>query len=104
MKVYERRAGSPFKWIFAGLVFVLAMTFTMAEVNGFNCPPAGNKDDASKQGTVQKNHDGRDGRSDGDHQRVDPPPSAVPEPTTLMLMAAGLGLALWYSNRKTAQE
>ena len=106
MKVYERRASSPFKWIFAGLLFLFAMTFTMADVYGFNYPPKSH-DNNDPNGCIQPNYDGNHHHADGgDHDNKFPPdnnqPTAVPEPTTLLLMAGGLGVAAWYRSRKTA--
>ena len=101
MKVYERKAGSPFKWIFAGILFVLAMTFTMADVYGFNYPYQSGQKPAITQPAEQHHDngslDGTDGCPPNDN------PGEVPEPTTLLLVAGGLGLAALSMNRKNRQ-
>lgn len=105
MKVYKRKETSPFKWVFAAIVFVIALTFTLAEVNGFNFPNRpGDKDRDNKDG--HSRYDQQFDRDGNDHHHYCPPdstnnnPGAVPEPTTLLLMAGGLGVALLRKNRK----
>ncbi len=106
MKVYKRKETSPFKWVFAAIVFVMALTFTLAEVNGFNFP--NRPGDGDKDGKNHQNHGNLQFDAEGcNHHQSCPPdsttnnPGAVPEPTTLLLMAGGLGVALLRKNRKT---
>lgn len=104
MKVYRRREHPSFKWILAGILFLLVMTLTVTEVNGFNRPPQ--KPDHHKHGVgnqPSKGHNNdyydRHDRHDGDHSNGGGnggngdcnPPTAVPEPTTMALMGIGLG-------------
>ena len=39
MTLYQKKERHNFKWVIAVLVFILAMTFTVAEVGGVNVPP-----------------------------------------------------------------
>jgi hypothetical protein len=98
MKVYERKAGSPFKWIFAGILFVLAMSFTMTDVYGFNYPYQSGQKPAltlpADQHHTSSSTDGTNSVPPSDN------PCAVPEPTTLLLVAGGLGLAALRKNRQ----
>jgi hypothetical protein len=38
MVVYRNRSSQPLKWVVALIVFILAMTFTLAEVDGASAP------------------------------------------------------------------
>ena len=39
MRVYSRRESNPLKWVLAAILFIVVMTFTMAEVNGYPVSP-----------------------------------------------------------------
>ena len=98
MKVYERRAGSPYKWIFAGVLFLLAMTFTMTEVYGFNYPyqtSHGSGGSTQVEPAHNSNH-----VDQATYCAPDDNPGEVPEPTTLLLLASGLGLVALRKNRQ----
>lgn len=107
MRVYQRREHPPLKWVLAGILFLLVMTLTVTEVNGFNHPPQrpdhhnpgldhrSPKDHNNDMYDRYNRHDG-DGRGDGDHGDGGNggdcnPPTAVPEPTTMALLGIGLG-------------
>jgi hypothetical protein len=107
MTVYKRKERSPMVWVFGLLLFILTMTITFADVNGFNIPVT----DHSKHKNEIKNSQGNggDGKEfdQGDHHNVPPTPptapAAVPEPGTLMLVAAGLGLGSIKAFRKRTE-
>ncbi|MEW6050838.1 MAG: PEP-CTERM sorting domain-containing protein [Candidatus Zixiibacteriota bacterium] len=92
MKVYQRREHPPFKWVLAALLFLLVLTFTVAEVNGINLPPT--NPGATKPALADQTQDNpADEMYDQQQNCVppEPPMNPVPEPTTIMLLAAGLG-------------
>ena len=93
MRVYQSREHPPFKWVLAALLFVLVLTFTVAEVNGLNIPPT-NPDATTPAIADQTQADPYNemyAQQQTCMQPPEPPMNPVPEPTTIMLLAAGLG-------------
>ncbi len=110
MTVYKRNATQPLKWFVAILVFVLAMTITFDEVEGVNIPPSKSPSQTTQksatQGTTQSDlltSQGTDELIIPETPPTDPDPtSPVPEPGTLIIMAAGLSaMYMARSNTKT---
>lgn len=92
MRKTNKRPTHPFKWIVALLVFFLALGVTFSDVHGFNFPKGGTPDNPSGTTTSQNVvYDLSTPIPDYGvtNQNCDDPP-AVPEPTTLILMASGL--------------
>lgn len=79
--VYRRPEGQTLKWLLALIVFILVMTMTFDEV--FGGDPIGRTDNGA--GVTQSSDEAA--------------PSAVPEPTTLILLGGGLG-ALYLARRR----
>ena len=99
MRVYQKDRSQPFKWLLAIVVFILAMTFTLEEAEGFYLP----KSMQNRVTTVQETTDmfaveefdyinldvteiGADTYSD-----INSPVTSVPEPSTIIIMAIGIG-------------
>ena len=97
MRIYQHRQQRISKWVLAGLAFLLVMTITFADVYGVNIPskPGDGNNSSGSTPTVT-------GSGDQGSRTVDPPPSAVPEPTTIVLMGMGLGAAVLWRSRKKA--
>ena len=93
MTIYHRKCSQPLKWLFALIIFVLAMTITFDDVYGIdkNTPP--NSGNGSPYGGKSDVSGGR--LTTGDDN---PSPTAVPEPSTFILLAGGLG-ALYAARR-----
>ena len=96
MRVYSRRESNPLKWVLAAILFIVVMTFTMAEVNGYPVSP---KPSDGGSASTDQNTVNTDNTSGTIPRVPERPTTVVPEPGTLLLMATGLGAA--YLFRKT---
>ena len=85
MKIYQRRSAQPMKWFLAFVLFCLVLGWTMSDVYGINVKqsPTQGGDSSVSDGTQQVGQE---------HTPTDADPSpAVPEPSTLLLLAVRLG-------------
>jgi hypothetical protein len=90
--------------VFGIVLFILAMTITFADVNGINVPLnndsvtnsqiRGSADPGQLDAALDRNC------QDGIKPTPPCPPESVPEPGTLILLAAGLGLGSIKAFRK----
>ncbi len=96
MTVYKSKSKSPMVIVFGLVLFILTMTITFADVYGINIPTGDHKQNGNdKIGNTNPGHseDVIDNNSRGGGiVKPTSPPASVPEPATLVLMAAGLGL------------
>ena len=101
MRIFHRESSSRGKWIVAGLLFILTMTFSLADVNAFTFPsnPGGSQ---GKNPPPQTTHKQQFDTNRPSRSVTPDRPSAVPEPTTILLMASGLGGMLLTRKRKMA--
>jgi hypothetical protein len=87
MRVYQQKSDQPLKWLIAAVLFVMVLCWSMADVYG-----------------TEIGKDNQSDRNNASENSVYPPPqqapSAVPEPTTLVLLAVGLGGAAAYRRFK----
>ena len=98
MTVYRNKEHVSFKWIIGAIIFILAMTVTFSDVYGFNFPNRQN----DQTFTGGENSIGcvvdfePDGCREYDSEK---PPEDIPEPSTIILLAAGLS-GLYLKKRK----
>lgn len=99
MTLYKRRPSQPLKWLVALMVFALTMGLTFSDVYGHGDNPSVGVDNSDNPG--QRVDDETTDLSTGDAANKDgrASPTAVPEPTTLILLAGGLS-ALYIARRR----
>lgn len=114
MMIYRRNPSQPLKWLVALIIFGLALGVTFDSVDGFNLP--GNNSQSSDQNQVDQSQKPPKSPPQADQTAQVPPgdgngitnpperdpsaPTNVPEPTTLLLLAGGLGAIYLLRRRK----
>ena len=95
MKIYQRRKSQPLKWVLAFILFCLVMGWSMSDVYGFTVnqqTPTPSPDQSGYNDTPV---------TGGGHAPTgEVPPSTVPEPSTLALLALGLSGGAMMIRRK----
>jgi len=107
MILYKRHERHPIKWLLALIIFVLVLTVTYSDVFGLNLRPniprdwdsSSNLSSQSFQPSYGLNTYAYPDSRIGSGSTEDPFPPNVTEPTTLILLASGLG-ALHLMRRK----
>ena len=103
MKVYEREEKHPFRWLVAAVVFVLVLTITFSDVDGFSVgspSKGGNPDRVSvhqNKNTLQEDlypgfatNDVDPHCPDDTAKASDAEVTAIPEPSTFLLMVGAI--------------
>ncbi|MGD8922839.1 MAG: PEP-CTERM sorting domain-containing protein [Candidatus Zixiibacteriota bacterium] len=89
MVTYKRKEhGTLGKWVLAIIIFILGLTVTFASVDGFEFPKKSSTDTTR---TVQESSP--PAVQPPETTLPDQPQDSVPEPATLLLVAAGIGVA-----------
>jgi len=106
MTVYKRYQSQPFKWVLALVVFTLAMTVTFDDAYGIqvsNMGPGttGSQTTQSYDVTSSATDAGTtDGYFQNTNPAATPPATPVPEPSSLIFIAMGLGSMYAMRTRK----
>ena len=113
MTVYRRSTSQPFKWLLAIIIFVLAMTITFNEAEGVNIPPASPQSSADKidlKPAPSLTEPNAEATSAGVDPIIEPeipiqndPLLPIPEPSTILIMAAGIGTMYAFRFHKKAK-
>ena len=92
MTVYRDKRSQPLKWLVALIVFLLAMGITFSDVSGADPVGAGASGVQNSDRHQGPPPSGDLSTDDNGPNNDDPStPMAIPEPTTLLLLAGGLG-------------
>lgn len=106
MTVYSKKETHPLKWLVALIIFILAMTVTFDDVYGIAVPSSSTTNNALTRQQHPQSHitqlhghrvffDNRDQVVDVTHGGDDDDGAveSVPEPSSILLLLAGLGAA-----------
>lgn len=99
MKLYQKERSQTIKWLFAIIIFILAMTFTIDDAEGFYLPKSMEHQVTTVKKTVDKfaveefDYINSGISEVGSRPYSDPqnPETSVPEPSTIIIMAIGIG-------------
>lgn len=113
MVLYKKKVISIFKFILAFIIFILGLTITFDDVYGINVPSSADKAYTEYQSdkiestddfnNYESRQDGEDYQSDlsTDDPSNDVVPTSVPEPSTIILIASGLGIIRLATRKKS---
>ena len=101
MTFYKKKERHSLKWLLAAIIFILALGITFSDVYSFTYPHQRNNDtyntDQVDLSITQAN------QCDEPTDNPDKPPEDIPEPTTILLLAAGLG-GMYLKRRKSLKS
>ncbi|MBN1212356.1 MAG: PEP-CTERM sorting domain-containing protein [candidate division Zixibacteria bacterium] len=100
MTFYKKKEHHSLKWLLAAIIFIIALSVTFSDVYGFTYPNQCNNNPNNTDQMDLTNTQAN--QCDGDSDNPDKPPDDIPEPATIILLAAGLGGIYWKS-RKSAK-
>ncbi len=90
MVTYKRKEHGTFgKWVLAIIIFILGLTVTFASVDGFEFP----KKSSISTDTTTAAQESSPPVQPPETTLPDQPQDSVPEPATILLVAAGIGAA-----------
>jgi hypothetical protein len=100
MTLYKKKELHSLKWLLAAIIFILALSVTFSDVYGFTYPNQCNNNvnytDQLDVTVIQAN------QCDEPNNNPDRPPEDIPEPATILLLAAGLG-GMYLKRRKNVK-
>lgn len=101
MVLYKKKTSQLVRYIFGAIVFILGLTLAFGDVYGIQMPYSQNssqsysdhiakktQDESTTDTTIVIGTDFNDNQTGG----TDTVPTSVPEPTTIILLASGLGI------------
>jgi len=99
MTFYKKKEHHSLKWLLAAIIFILALSVTFSDVYGFTYP--NQRNDINNTDQIDITID-QSNQCDEPNDDPDRPPDDIPEPATILLLAAGLG-GMYLKRRKSAK-